>query len=75
MNPHMGPSLVVVEDIHHKMDECVKSPDYQLAGEMVAAAIRNFNMNKLPQTIFALRVIGMFISMLLLFVILIFHMT
>eukprot|EP00026_Physarum_polycephalum_P010249 Phypoly_transcript_10405.p1 GENE.Phypoly_transcript_10405~~Phypoly_transcript_10405.p1 ORF type:complete len:350 (+),score=26.02 Phypoly_transcript_10405:251-1300(+) len=58
LDPYMGPSLVVVEDRRKRMDELLKSPDYQLAGEMASAAVRNWNINRLPQTVFAIRAIG-----------------
>jgi hypothetical protein len=35
---------------------------YQLAGEMLAAALRNYATRKAPYTIFGLHVIGMYVS-------------
>jgi hypothetical protein len=35
---------------------------FQLAGEMLAAAMRNYTTRKAPYTIFGLRVIGMCIT-------------
>jgi len=71
--PFYGPSLVVVEDKRNTVDQldpdgnAVKTPikrptiehaEFQLPGEMLAAAIRNYMEGQFPQTIFALRVIG-----------------
>jgi hypothetical protein len=33
---------------------------FQLAGEMLAAAVRNYEVYRMPQTVFALRVIGVY---------------
>lgn len=42
---------------------------YQLAGEMLAAAVRNFQVYQVPQTVFGLRVVGVYFHFFFLFLI------